>query len=100
MMHVHVTQKDEAALWRCNHCGAWWCSQAVREESDFMLSIPVETLEALGWDNFRGWRLGGVPHVATCPDFRTVQDAPRFGHTSARPQLTMSLADLLQPIPA
>lgn len=100
MMHVHITPKDEAALWHCDNCGAWWCSQPVREATAFMLSLPAETLENLGWDNFRGWRLGGVPHVATCPDCRTVQDAPHFGYAAVRPQLTMSLADLLQPTPA
>lgn len=90
--------KQETALWHCEQCGSWWCSQPVREPTDFMISLPTHILEKLGWDNFRGWRLGGTPHVATCPVCHSVSEKPRFGHTSERPPLTMSLAALLQPV--
>lgn len=91
---------QEAALWRCEQCDAWWCSQPVRESTNFLLSLPVDQLEEMGWDNFRGWRLGGTPHVATCPECGIVSAALRYGITSERPPLTMSLAALMRPSPA
>ena len=91
------TLEQEAALWQCAPCGLWWCSQPEVRPTDFMLQLPVETLEALGWENFRGWRLGGTPHVATCPDCSCVSAEPAFGSASPGGQLRLDLATLLTP---
>ena len=63
-----------------------------------MLELPVSLLAELGWDNFRGWRLGGMPHVSTCPDCGNVLSEPRFGVASAGAQLQVDLAALLAPV--
>jgi len=89
--------QHEAALWQCEACDAWWCSQLIREATDFLLLMPVIVLEQLGWDNFRGWQLGGTPHVATCPLCHVVSLKPRFGNTSIQPLLAVSLAAFLRP---
>lgn len=88
---------EEAALWRCNQCEAWWCSQPVVRPTRFMIALPADVLTALGWDNFRGWRLGGTPHVGTCPECGSVQAAPRFGHASPGLPLRQELNALLAP---
>ena len=84
--------QHEAALWQCDDCEAWWCSQLVREATDFLLLLPGSVLEQLGWDNFRGWRVGGTPHVATCPNCHALSQNPRHGNTSIRPSLAVSVA--------
>lgn len=88
---------EEAGLWECNACDAWWCSQPLVQPTRFMIDLPVDVLTALGWENFRGWRLGGTPHVGTCPDCSTVQNTPRFGHASPGPRLRQELNALLAP---
>jgi|GEM_PF-1920698 len=95
---INGNLKQEAALWQCDNCGVWWCSQPEVQPTRFMLELPGETLEAFGWENFRGWRLGGTPHAATCPDCGTVALAPTFGNASAGVQLQLDLAALLRPI--
>ena len=80
--HVH---QHEEALWHCDHCGAWWCSQPAVRSTRFMLELPVSLLAELGWDNFRGWRLGGTPHVSTCPDCGNVLSEPRLGAADVGP---------------
>jgi hypothetical protein len=87
----------DAALWLCHNCNAWWCSQSVRQPTRFMIDLPIATLEGFGWENFRGWRLGGKPHVATCPDCRTIAKAPVFGETVDAPPLKMSLSAIIFP---
>lgn len=88
-------EQNEAALWQCEACGAWWCSQPTIAPTRFMLELDVDALEAMGWDNFRGWRLGGTPTVATCPDCGRIADAPRFGGAPAQPAFATSLEALL-----
>ena len=78
---------NHAALWQCEGCGLWWCSQAEIEPTTFMLDISTDLLEELGWDNFRGWRLGGTPYVATCDDCHQVSDAPLLGGAPTGGQL-------------
>ncbi len=85
------------ALWQCSECIAWWCSQSTRQPTRFMIDLPVAVLEGFGWENFRGWRLGGKPHVATCPDCDTVSKAPIFGDAMVAPPLKMSLSALIFP---
>lgn len=87
----------EAALWQCHNCGAWWCSQPAVQPTRFMLELPGDTLEELGWENFRGWRLGGTPHVSTCPSCGTMALMPVFGSASRGAQLQQDLAALLRP---
>ena len=86
---IHVTQ-NEAALWYCESCSVWWCSQSKGEATDFMKTLPIDVLEEMGWDNFRGWGLGGTPRVTICPDCYTSSQSPRFGSASAHPPLTIS----------
>lgn len=95
---ITVNIKSEAALWQCHQCGSWWCSQQAVEPTSFMLDLPADTLDALGWENFRGWRLGGTPHVSTCPDCATVALMPVFGTASGGAQLQQDLVALLQPV--
>lgn len=92
--HTH----DEAALWHCEHCKSWWCSQPAVQATNFLLEVPPGVLAAFGWDNFRGWRLGGTPHVATCPQCGNVASEPRFGSAPKGAQLQVDLAALLAPI--
>lgn len=87
----------EEALWQCDNCFAWWCSQPEVRPTRFMLEFPVEVLNGLGWDNFRGWRLGGTPHVGTCPDCTTEMSEPRYGKAFPGAQLQGSLTALLTP---
>lgn len=94
---VNSVREQEAALWQCDHCKAWWCSQPEVQPTTFMLQLPTDTLELLGWENFRGWRLGGTPHVATCPDCDTVALDPLFGAATTGHQLQLDLAALLRP---
>jgi hypothetical protein len=89
--------KDIAALWQCENCHAWWCSQPTVQPTEFMLSLPLPLLEAMGWENFRGWQVGGTPHVSTCPDCGAVQQAPVRGEATAMPRPRASLSDLLRP---
>lgn len=89
--------KQSAALWQCKNCVIWWCSQPVVQATRFMLELPIDTLEAFGWENFRGWRLGGTPHVATCPECASVATAPSFGGAAAGVQLLLDLGALLRP---
>lgn len=97
---MKILKQDEAALWRCEPCDVWWCSQPVRSPTSFLLSLPLDQLEEMGWDNFRGWQLGGTPHVATCPECGIVNVVVCHGTASSGPPLMMSLAALLRPIPA
>lgn len=94
-----TTNQNDAALWECEACGIWWCSQPAIEPTRFMIDLPIDLLEELGWENFRGWRLGGAPHVATCTECNTVNVAPLLGETAEAPQLQMPLHELLQPLP-
>lgn len=86
------------ALWQCKNCTAWWCSQKTRQPTRFMIDLPVAILEGFGWENFRGWRMGGKPHVATCPDCYTISEGPVYGDTEVAPPLKMSLESLLFPV--
>lgn len=90
-------KKKEAALWQCHNCGDWWCSQPEVQPTSFLLELPADTLEELGWENFRGWRLGGTPHVATCPTCSTTALMPLYGSASAGAQLQQDLVALLRP---
>lgn len=74
---THPTGPSEQdALWQCVHCGVWWCSQPERRPTSFVLALPANVLEGLGWDNFRGWRLGATPNINTCPDCGTIAQSP------------------------
>ena len=89
--------EDEAALWQCPACAAWWCSQPDVQPTNFLLALPGDALEELGWDNIRGWRLGGTPHVATCPECGSRAAHPARGRATAGAQLQQDLAALLRP---
>lgn len=95
---LKIEMETEAALWHCDHCGTWWCSQPDVQPTRFLLEVPGDALEALGWENFRGWRLGGTPHVGTCPECAAVALKPAFGSAPAGAQLQQNLAALLQPV--
>lgn len=86
-----------AALWQCDQCGLWWCSQPKIEPTMFMLTLPIDLFEELGWENFRGWRLGGAPHVATCGGCGEISPGPFLGSAAAGPALRLRLSALLQP---
>lgn len=92
-----MTERNEAALWQCEICGVWWCSQPVVKPTRFLLDLPRTTLEALGWDNYRGWSLGGTPHVSTCPECGAHQTAPVYGTAPAGSRLRIDLAELMRP---
>ena len=92
-----TTKQSNAALWECEACGIWWCSQPSIEPTTFMIDLPIDLLEELGWENFRGWRLGGAPHVATCTECSTVNAAPLVGTAPVAPPLQLPLHDLLRP---
>ena len=92
------TNEQKAALWQCDGCGTWWCSQAAIEPTTFILELSPDLLEELGWENFRGWRLGGTPHVATCGDCREVSSVPLCGEAPVAAQLRVRLAMLLNPV--
>lgn len=51
MTHIH---QNEAALWHCESCKVWWCSQPVGEATDFMQTLSIDILKEMGWDNYRG----------------------------------------------
>lgn len=89
--------QNRAALWQCDACGAWWCSQTKIEPTTFMLDISIDILEGLGWENFRGWRMGGTPHVATCSDCRHINSEPLLGGAPVGEQLHIGLRTLLIP---
>ena len=94
------TNDSNAALWQCDECGTWWCSQPAIAPTMFLLELPADLLEELGWENFRGWRLGGIPHVASCPECSETSPAPLIGSAPAGPQLRISLKTVLHPMPA
>lgn len=91
------TTVGSEALWQCDACGAWWCSQTTVEPTTFLLDISRDLLDELGWENFRGWRLGGTPHVATCGECDALSPAPLLGDAPVSGQLRVPLTDLLHP---
>ena len=87
----------DASLWKCRRCGSWWCSQMTRKPTRLLIDLPISTLELYGWENFRGWRLGGIPSVATCPVCGNINEKPEFGEAIVAPPLKTDLTQLLFP---
>ena len=74
---------QEAALWKCASCNAWWCSQPALAPTDFLRKLPAGLAGALSWDDFRGWAVGPAEHVAACLECSTVSPAPIYGVVGA-----------------
>lgn len=74
---------QEAALWVCEECGSWWCSQPALAPTDFLRKLPADLAADLSWDNFRGWAVGPAEHVAVCPECGAVGKAPIYGVVGA-----------------
>ncbi|WP_420642518.1 hypothetical protein [Candidatus Leptofilum sp.] len=90
--------QNHEALWQCDHCSAWWGSQPYAQPTRFMLELPIEQLTALGWDNFRGWRLGNNPNINTCPVCANEVSQPSYGAVSPEAQPQESFATILAPV--
>lgn len=69
----------DAALWSCEACGSWWCSQPALAPTDFLRQLPAGLAATLEWDAFRGWAVGPRDIAAICPECATVSHAPRYG---------------------
>ena len=69
----------DAALWTCEACGSWWCSQPALAPTDFLHQLPASLMESLAWDAFRGWAVGPRDVVAACPECETASSGPRYG---------------------
>jgi hypothetical protein len=69
----------DAALWKCDACGSWWCSQPALAPTSFLHLLPAELAAALPWDDFRGWAVGPFANVAICPECETVSSRPVYG---------------------
>lgn len=74
----NVTSHD-AAVWKCDVCGSWWCSQPALAPTDFMHQLPATLVAELPWDEFRGWAVGPAADVAICPECGTVASQPLYG---------------------
>lgn len=72
-------RNHDAALWSCEACGSWWCSQPALAPTDFLRQLPASLVASLSWDEFRGWAVGPADHVAACPECGTVSSAPVYG---------------------
>jgi hypothetical protein len=72
-------RNHDAALWRCEACGSWWCSQPALAPTSFLHQLPPELAATLAWDAFRGWAVGPAEDVAICPECETVSSGPRYG---------------------
>jgi hypothetical protein len=77
-MMTNVISQD-AALWKCESCGSWWCSQPALAPTDFLHQLPPALAEDLPWDEFRGWAVGTPAHVAACLECDTVSSSPLYG---------------------
>jgi hypothetical protein len=84
---------QDAALWKCEVCGSWWCSQPALAPTDFLQQLPESVMSTLGWEDFRGWAVGTAEQVAICPGCDTVSSAPAYGTagTAARRQPMFTL---------
>lgn len=76
-MNSNGNPKD--ALWQCDDCGSWWCSQPALAPTDFMHQLPGDLLATLDWSDFRGWAVGPAEHVAACIECGTVSREPVYG---------------------
>ena len=74
----NITGQD-AALWKCDVCGSWWCSQPALAPTDFLQNLPAALAAELPWDEFRGWAVGPAADVAICPECSTVSSKPLYG---------------------
>lgn len=79
MSDIHDQQ---AALWQCDACGSWWCSQPALASTGFLHQLPADLLASLDWSDFRGWAVGPAQHVAACIECGTVASAPAYGTVS------------------
>lgn len=77
MKNAH--HNHDAALWSCQSCGSWWCSQPQLAPTDFLRQLPAALMASLAWEDFRGWAVGSVEHVSTCPECATVSSKPIYG---------------------
>lgn len=77
-MMTNVISED-AALWQCDSCGSWWCSQPALAATDFLHQLPPALAANLPWDEFRGWAVGTPEHVAACMECDTVCPRPLYG---------------------
>jgi hypothetical protein len=69
----------DAALWKCDVCGSWWCSQPALAATDFLQQLPAALAAALPWEDFRGWAVGSSVGVAVCPECGTSARQPLYG---------------------
>jgi hypothetical protein len=74
---------QQAALWQCGACGAWWCSQPALAPTNFLHQLPGDLLVTLDWSDFRGWAVGPAPAVAACIECGTVASTPTYGSAAA-----------------
>jgi hypothetical protein len=70
---------QDAALWKCESCGSWWCSQPALAPTDFLHQLPPALAATLPWDEFRGWAVGSPGHVAACLECDIVSPNPLYG---------------------
>jgi hypothetical protein len=90
-MTTNISQ--DAALWQCESCGSWWCSQPALAPTDFLHQLPAALAANLPWDEFRGWAVGTPAQVAACLACDTVSASPLYGAVdeATRPQPMFAL---------
>lgn len=70
-------RQEREAVWACNSCGMWWCSQPHATETDFLLAYARQQNGTLSWDTFRGWSIG-TEKVGVCPECGAVNEEPFY----------------------